>query len=268
MPNVTIPASIEDAKERLEGLGALLTARGWERAAIVFAFTAPQQGRRNIGGNPPKLTIREFCALGITGLRDHEAVAFHRRTVEQAIRDGLMVEPVPGARLVLPTVTYPPETNGQGAQPNAGGRGDPVAVERRAAADPDYARDVAERLARVAPDPVAEAVAEHRPAREATFRASARRLPEQPFTSPPVVGDSEAVGLIMEADAIVRRIDTQVYAATLHLEAHREAWGDGAFGTPLQRLREKAERLTTLVDLASGLTEGDLAALLADGGDA
>ena len=40
MVQVHIPATIEEAKANLDGLGKLLTAKEWERAAIVYAFSA------------------------------------------------------------------------------------------------------------------------------------------------------------------------------------------------------------------------------------
>lgn len=48
LPLETIPETIEQATESLTGLERLLTAKQWERAAIVYAFT------RNGGKPGPK----------------------------------------------------------------------------------------------------------------------------------------------------------------------------------------------------------------------
>ena len=95
---IYIPASIEDAITALAGIGQLLTAKQWERAAIVYAFTEPGTGGPRTGGNTPQLSIREFADLGITGLRDKGQVREYRKAWESAAaevgnEDMLRIEP-------------------------------------------------------------------------------------------------------------------------------------------------------------------------------
>lgn len=107
MPTVNIPATIEDAISELDGIGALLTAKQWERAANVWAFTEPQQGRRNLVGKPTKLTVREFAELGIAGLQHHETVAAYRNAWQAAINSGHAKAARPGRPARLPDIDWP-----------------------------------------------------------------------------------------------------------------------------------------------------------------
>jgi hypothetical protein len=77
---VAIPATIEDAVGALTGIDALLTAKGWERAAIVYAFTYEGRGHFASDGNPSdgRVTITDFAKLGIAGLTTRETVALYR----------------------------------------------------------------------------------------------------------------------------------------------------------------------------------------------
>lgn len=110
---VMIPATIEEAVSHLDGLAALLTATEWERAAIVFAFTEPQQGRRTSSrttGSPD--SIEDFAARGIKGLKSDRTVRDHRKAWEAALADGLVEPTSPCGVYDLPTAEwsayYPP----------------------------------------------------------------------------------------------------------------------------------------------------------------
>ena len=113
MDKVTIPASIEEATERLEGLGALLTATGWERAAIVYAFTRLDEkgGDRKseaaikVRSDFDRLTPDEFAALGIHGLKSKNTVRLHH---ERWAEHGRAKTVKPGQTVTLPTVEWPP----------------------------------------------------------------------------------------------------------------------------------------------------------------
>jgi len=103
---VKIPATISAATKELNGLGALLTAKNWARAAIVYAFT--YQGTNQHDGNPSgSLSISDFAKLGITGLREREDVGYYRKAWEAAIDDGAE-EATPGGEVSLPTLMWPP----------------------------------------------------------------------------------------------------------------------------------------------------------------
>lgn len=82
---VTIPATIEEVVGRLNGLDQLLTAKRWERAAIVFAFTRNDDKgggapgvREHRSNSRPVLGIKEFARLDIAGLTTFDTVARYR----------------------------------------------------------------------------------------------------------------------------------------------------------------------------------------------
>ena len=77
---VTIPASIEEATSRLGAIERLLTATGWERAAIVAAFVRLNDGPgqpQSITNNGNTLSTVGFADLGITGLRKADTVRLY-----------------------------------------------------------------------------------------------------------------------------------------------------------------------------------------------
>lgn len=97
---ITIPATIEDATSALNGVEALLTAKEWERAAIIAAFVElPGSGSHNkMKGNSAFLTPNEFAALGIAGLKSHHTV---RGYVERWVQEAGRPRPVPGESIDL-----------------------------------------------------------------------------------------------------------------------------------------------------------------------
>lgn len=106
---IRIPTEIAVVRERLNGLGRLLTARKWERAAIVYAFTEPGEiGRgRWYKPDPPRMHIREFAAQGFVGLTTNKAVSRYRDAWIAAINNGWAV-PVSAGQLVrLPDKLFP-----------------------------------------------------------------------------------------------------------------------------------------------------------------
>lgn len=109
---ITIPSNVAYAAERLATLDGIATATGWERAAIVWAFVEPV-GRgtrtdRPTSTRPAKLTVNEFAALGIAGLRTHSTVDGYHQAWQTAIASG-HAEPVePGQHAALPDMPYPP----------------------------------------------------------------------------------------------------------------------------------------------------------------
>jgi hypothetical protein len=105
---IVIPASIEEATEKLNGIEELLTAKGWERAAIVYAFTYDAQGRRNLDEKSSKLSITDFAALKIHGLRTRDSIRQYREAWQEAEGD----EPVPGQRVRLPDIPFPATRSG------------------------------------------------------------------------------------------------------------------------------------------------------------
>jgi hypothetical protein len=108
---VTIP-TVEELGPALARVDGLLTAKRWERAAIVWAFTTnedkggqPSTGR-NSGQYP--MPVREFARLGFAGLRDRETVARYRAFWQTAVDSGDAKEVSPGDEVELPDLPWPP----------------------------------------------------------------------------------------------------------------------------------------------------------------
>lgn len=99
-----IPSSIEDATLDLKGLGELIIASEWKRAAIVWAFTTNRQGQRT---SPTSgIGVIEFAALGITGLQSKNTVTKYRKAWAKAIADGVATDVKPGDVIELPAVEW------------------------------------------------------------------------------------------------------------------------------------------------------------------
>lgn len=144
-----IPATIEQATQELNGLGALLTAKNWARAAIVFAFTK-EVGRGGNHGNDgnPTLTIASFANLKIVGLSQREDVGYYRKAWQTAVDDG-QAEPVePGQSVVLPDRQWPPSPRTRDVQDvvRSAIRNNPERIAQ-VLSEPEMAEPVAELLA-------------------------------------------------------------------------------------------------------------------------
>jgi hypothetical protein len=90
-----IPPTLDEAVIRCTELGNIVMAREFERAAIVWAYTAPGKPGRP-GPKTEKslhLTFREFAALGIPGLLNHRTVREYWEVIEQLIFAERALEP-------------------------------------------------------------------------------------------------------------------------------------------------------------------------------
>ena len=108
---VHIPASIEEAIKTLQGLGSLLTAKEWERAAIVWAYTKPGKGGQP--KNPPasgRVPFAVFARHGIHGLSKKDTVSTYWHKWQDAIDDGWAKEVNPGDEIDLPEQPFFPPT--------------------------------------------------------------------------------------------------------------------------------------------------------------
>lgn len=115
---ISIPRTIGEIELRLNGLDRLITAQGWERAAIVFAATyEPGRGgdRRNDQTSEVKSdhrkTVPDFAALGINGLRSLETIYDYRRHWQYAIDQKWVTPVTPGDSFDFPGLDdrhYPP----------------------------------------------------------------------------------------------------------------------------------------------------------------
>ena len=101
---ITLPATVDEAIQSLDGIGRLITAKGWERAALIYCLTTNEgKGRPAINGRNVPFTQAEFAALGITGLTGRTAVRLYRqRWVEYGDNDIML-----GDKVVLPDIDWP-----------------------------------------------------------------------------------------------------------------------------------------------------------------
>jgi ParB family chromosome partitioning protein len=100
---VKIPESIDETINKLNGLGSLLTAGDWARAAFVRAWVEKGKGGPKTGRELAQLSMREFATLGIHGLSTKDAVRHYWNAWEATRR------PVPqvGAIVALPEDPFP-----------------------------------------------------------------------------------------------------------------------------------------------------------------
>jgi hypothetical protein len=115
---ITIPGDITTAIADLNGLDALITAKEWQRAAIVTTFVEvddkPGGDRKKVAiarTSNGLLTPSEFAALGINGLKSKDTV---RRYVKMWESTGLP-RPKPGTSVELPDKKWPPSETTQDA---------------------------------------------------------------------------------------------------------------------------------------------------------
>jgi hypothetical protein len=111
---IKIP-TVDELEDRLAGLDRLLTAKRWERAAIVWAFTTND----DVGGRPKTLSKKTgfpvpmgtFAGMGFAGLTMHHTVARYRNAWQEAIDQGKAREVHPGDEVELPDLPWPPQTD-------------------------------------------------------------------------------------------------------------------------------------------------------------
>ncbi len=103
-----IPDDIESAVLDLKGLGELVTATEWQRAALVFAFTYEgRPGGRSTGQEcSVAKTLDEFAKLGLAGLSSRTTVRRYRAAWKLAIQDGFATYVMPGDLVALPEVDW------------------------------------------------------------------------------------------------------------------------------------------------------------------
>lgn len=103
---IDLPKTIGKAKQVLAGLDGLVTAKEWERAAIVWAFT--EKGRPGPGdrAGTGAISIREFSRLGVAGLRREETVRLYRKAWQYAIDHKSAEDVRPGDSVVLPDIPW------------------------------------------------------------------------------------------------------------------------------------------------------------------
>jgi hypothetical protein len=155
MTRINIPASIEDATERLTGIESLLTAQRWERAAIVAAFVrlSGSGGDRRSAGrsneNGDVWSAADFASLGVAGLRSEPTV---RTYVNRWLEHSQGVYPEPGAAVELPDAEWEGTRTGTNGHSSTEGMQDTI----RQMTETHGAAAVAEAISASAPDVAAQ----------------------------------------------------------------------------------------------------------------
>lgn len=148
---IEIPFHIDDAKVKLGGLDQLLTAKQWERSAIVYAFTHRPPAQDQTGKTSGLiLTYQALADHGIAGLRSAKSVGTYHDNWQAAI-DADKAKPVqPGDVIEVPDMDWPPNpdsTSGTQRSIIAQARRDPTVIPKTVKAlEPEARVEVARQL--------------------------------------------------------------------------------------------------------------------------
>jgi hypothetical protein len=115
--DIVIPATKDDALATLSGIGSLITARKWERAAIVAAFTYDGRAAATYE-NSYLWHVAEFVSLGIIGLTTADSVRKYRDAWSYAVEHGHARAAKPGKTVKLPDLPFPPMDHRAGHNPD------------------------------------------------------------------------------------------------------------------------------------------------------
>lgn len=106
---IKIP-TVNELKTKLAGLDRLLTAKQWEKAAIVWAFTTNDGPGRPLNAPAVKqfpCPVAEFARLGFSGLSQRDTVTRYRKAWQDAIDLGAACSVQPGDEVDLPELPFP-----------------------------------------------------------------------------------------------------------------------------------------------------------------
>jgi hypothetical protein len=236
---VQLPRTIGSAERSLEGIDQLLTAKGWERSAIVYAFTYEGKPGPQIAREVVRSTIREFAGKRIGGLRTQDAVRHYRDAWKRAIEEYGAADVRPGQKVTLPDqpfpAFYPTNMNPAGRenlaqQAEADGVGiskvmnvaaNPKAVASAITADPEFMEKVIEHMPRRARVNTALGIHDALQAEEVAARDAERGRPMPPRPMP----DYGAAGAFVWRETVrkalppLRKALTQYHLEHIHLNA-------------------------------------------------
>jgi hypothetical protein len=267
----TMPASVQDARARLTDLDRLLTATGWELAAVLASIVEPDTGHggRETASSSHFVSAREVAKWGIRGLSSKD-------TVLRYVKAWLAVasRPEPGETIELPTDPWPSDENNRGSRPTTSNIGETLR------ANPELAKAATKALAQHDPEAVVREVVQDRP--DIVARVAAEDATEETFAAlrPDLAAAAEAIGRVMNgeprerddlddlddasralglADSVGGRLaDVRRFLATANAnERHHVAEG----------LEPYRDAVGQLIDLARGVDDADLAAALAEWSD-
>lgn len=239
MNTIHIPDSIDEAVNQLGGVERLLTAKRWERSAIVAAFVEP--GEQHDNGSTEtssRLSPGQFAAHGIAGLRTKDTVRLYAQRWLDA-HDG--IHPEPGADVLLPDDTE--------WQPTRTGTNGTSSVE-----------GATERLVEMANelDPAAVAAAIEASAPEIANAVIEMRDRPKPKPEPVPAGDP-AVHDRMDTEAMIGTALGHATAIKLRHDSKPDSFEPDVDVDKLDRL---SSIYSAMADLVRGIDSDELTALL------
>lgn len=210
MATIKIPTAKQLAN-RLGGLDRLLTAKKWERAAIIWAFTtSDDKGGRPNATDPESgrfpVPVREFARLGFAGLVKPDTVTIYRQRWQEAIDSGAAPSVAPGDEIELPDMPWPPTRTGTDGDHKVESRVEKVTEYL---ADPEVRAD--ERVVAV----VSEVVASQQTPERRVIQV--REAFEDPIVADRVMSDIHTRAQVHKATA--RAYDGEKVRARTHQDA-------------------------------------------------
>jgi hypothetical protein len=234
--SITIPASLDDAVDELNGIGELITARKWERAAIVAAYVRLDGSGRN---------ARDFARLGIVGLTTPTSVT---KYVQAWLDANAGRYPKPGATRRLPRKEFPAMrsgTDGYASTAGATATIDRLMVEH---GDDVVARAVTER----APVAAARSVMGANEARHETQRI--QRQESHIFDREPV--DADHIDATQTVDYELNMALHNLHSAVTRTELALRPFSTMQLDAEVvARLRADYDALGMLISLAGGIPD-------------
>lgn len=197
-----IPETIDGAAASLADLEGLITARSWQRAAIVYAFTdiSDTGGRPTSGSlSSETLSVSDFAALGIQGLRSAQTVRTYHGHWQCAVDEGKAQPVRPGENVTEPDLPFPPNPDSEGGTD----RSFKTALRR----NPEKARGLIEDP-EVAPI-IEQAVAQSPASMARVNKQASGRLPSPEPNPEPLPNDVDAEGSRIKQHVINVRRDVE-----------------------------------------------------------
>jgi hypothetical protein len=104
-----VPKTIDGAVKQLAGIGKLVTAKEWERAAIVYAFTCPHDpiSKSNLS-DKGQVSWSTFASYGIIGLKSQDTVRAYWDNWNYAISKRKAKRIKAGDEIAIPKLDWPP----------------------------------------------------------------------------------------------------------------------------------------------------------------
>jgi hypothetical protein len=241
MNTIHIPGSIGDAVDQLGSVERLLTAKRWERAAIVAAFVRLNEfgdNQHSEGRTSTTLSPNAFADLGIAGLKSDATVRLYvTRWLES--HDGIY--PEAGAEVALPDDAQweSTRTGTDGAEsPEGMAKVLDKMVEKHGSAA------VAEAIEQTAPEVVNDAVGQRQ---------------SKPKPKPVVTDVPDEIGERMDTMAMLRTAAGHATAIKLRHDKAPESFEVTADALKLRKL---SDAFGMLADMVVGVSVDDLTELL------